>query len=639
MSPGIRLFSVAALTLALSAAGANASTGSDLARGGAAHLALASSSAEYVPGEVIVRFRARASRADERRADARAATRVTARFPGLRLQVAKVPRGLSVAAAVRRYQSDPAVEFAEPNYLRHPTVVPSDTLFTQLFGLHNSGQSHPVSDTSLGGAPAPHSGSSDADIDATEAWDTQMGNGTVVAVIDSGVDVDHPDLATQLWTNPGEDCPGCQTNGLDDDNNGLVDDVHGWDFADDDATLLSSNAFFGYDHGTHVAGTVAAALDNSTGVVGVCPGCEIMALKIARDSDGAMPLSAVIAAIEYAKAQGVRIANMSYGGPQFSNGEREAMRTSGLLAVVAAGNESLDNDMALGADLDGDGQVDILSPSYPAAYTLPNILTVGASNDQDRNAYSTECDAVLSSKPRCAFTNWGHDSVDLSAPGADITSSVPGAAWETWDGTSMATPHVAGAAGLLLSQHPTYTNADLKNALMNSTDRPANLDILYIAPAPGITGSSGTIAIGTGNSFTRTSGRLNVLSALTGSTANATPATDGNVTGAAGMSKAQVSGSVAWPTDVNDVRKRKLYKGKTYRVTLVVPPGTDYDLYVWKPGTKEIWQFQKLQRASASIGSADEVVKFKAGSTGVYFLHVMAWVQEDGNYTLKLAKL
>lgn len=639
MSPAIRLFSVAALTLALSAAGANASTSSNLTRGGAAHLALARSSAEYVPGEVIVRFRAGASRVAERRANARAAARVTARFPALRLQVAKIPQGFSVAAAVRRYESDPAVEFAEPNYLRHPTVIPTDARFGELFGLHNTGQSHPVSDTYPGGPQAPHVGSVDADIDVTEAWDVQSGNGTVVAVIDTGVDVDHPDLATQLWTNPGEDCPGCQTNGLDDDDNGLVDDVHGWDFADDDATLLSANAFFGYDHGTHVAGTVAGALDNTTGVVGVCPGCKIMVLKIARDSDGAMPLSAVIAAIEYAKAQGVRIANMSYGGPQFSNGEREAMRTSGLLAVVAAGNESLDNDMALGADLDGDGQVDILSPSYPASYTLPNILAVGASNDEDRNAYSTECDAVLSSKRLCAFTNWGHDSVDLSAPGVDITSAVPGAAWETWDGTSMATPHVAGAAALLLSHNAAYTNADLKNALMNSTDRPTNLDTLYIAPAPGITGPSGSIAFGTGNTFTRTSGRLNALNALTGSTANATPGTDGNVTGAAGMSKASVSGAVAWPTDVNDVRKRKLYKGKTYRVTLVVPAGSDSDLYVWKPGTKEIWQFSKLQRASASVGSADEVVKFKAGSTGVYFLHVMAWVQEDGNYTLKIAKL
>jgi subtilisin family serine protease len=624
--------------LAFSAA-ANASNGAGLARGGAAHLALGSSERHYVPGEVIVQFRAGASRAAERRVDARVGARVVERFGALGMQVAKVPRGLSVAAATRRYEADPTVAFAEPNYLRYPSLLPGDARFAELFGLHSTGQSHPVTDTPYGGAPAPHRASDDADIDAAEAWEAQTGNGTVIAVIDTGVDVDHPDLANQLWMNPGETCPGCEANGLDDDANGHIDDVHGWDFANDDNTLLSSNGFFGYDHGTHVAGTIAAELDDTTGVVGVCPGCRIMVLKIARDSDGAMPLSAELGAINYAKEQGARIANMSYGGPAWSNAEREAIRTSGLLAVVAAGNDSLDNDMALAADLDGDGQADVFSPSYPASFALSNILTVGASNDEDKNAYSTECNAVLGSKPRCAFTNWGHDSVDLSAPGVDITSTVPDGTWTTWDGTSMAAPHVAGAAGLVLAQNPTYTVADVKNALMNSVDLPTSLDTLYIAPAPGLTGPSGAIAIGTGNPFTRTSGRLNALRALSGSTANVTPASDGNVNGARTMSKAQVSGTVAWPKDVNDVFKRKLYKGRTYRVTLVVPAGSDSDLFVWKAGTKEIWQFPKLQRASAHVGSTDESAKFRAGSTGVYYLHVMAWLQEDGRYTLKIVRV
>jgi thermitase len=638
LSPAVRLLVVAICALAL-AAPVSASTGAGLSRGAAAHVALASSAQEYVPGEVIVRFRAEVSRAAERHANARVGARVAARYPALRVQVAKVPAGVSVAAAIRRYEADPAVAFAEPNYLRYPAMVPSDARFGELFGLNNTAQSHPVTDAPFGGAPAAHAGSSDADIDAAEAWDTQTGSGTPIAVIDTGVDVTHPDLAGQLWTNPGESCAGCASNGLDDDGNGHVDDVHGWDFADDDDTLLGSTAFFGYEHGTHVAGTVAAALDSTTGVVGVCPGCKIMVLKIAQDSDGALPLAAELGAIDYARQNGVRVANMSYGGPTWSNAERDAIRTSGLLAVVAAGNESLDNDMALGSDLDGDGNVDILSPSYPASYALGNILAVGASNDEDRNAYSTECNAVLSSKPRCAFTNWGHESVDVSAPGVDVTSTVPGGGWDTWDGTSMATPHVAGAAGLVLSQNPAYTVADVKNAIMNSADRPTNLDTIYMAPAPGITGQSGTLALETGNTFTRTSGRLNVANALNGSTANATPSTDGDVSGATSMSKAQVSGSVAWPMDVNDVRKRKLYKGRTYRVTLVVPGGSDSDLFVWKPGTKEIWQFPKLQRWSATEGSADEVVKFKARSTGIYYFHVMVWVQEEGGYTLKIAKI
>jgi subtilisin family serine protease len=633
-SAAVRVLALTVLALGLCAT-ASASTDRAPTREDAVRARGFASSAQYVPGEVLVRFRSGVSRAAERRANARVGARVIDRFGALRVQVAKAPPGLTVAAAVRRYEADPAVAFAEPNYLRYPSLTPSDPHFVGLFGLNNTGQLHPVSETPFGGSPpASHAGEPDADIDVTEAWDSQTGDGVTVAVIDTGVDVSHPDLSGQLWTNPDE-IPG---NGLDDDLNGHVDDVHGWDFADDNASLLSANAFFGYDHGTHVAGTIAAALDDTTGVVGVCPGCRIMVLKIARDSNGAMPLSAAIAAIDYAKQQGVRIANMSYGGPQWSNAEREAIRTSGLLAVVAAGNESLDNDMALASDLDGNGSFDIFSPSYPAAYTLSNILTVGASNDEDRNGYSTEC-ALALSKPRCAFTNWGHDSVDLSAPGVDVTSTVPGGGWETWDGTSMAAPHVAGAAGLVLSENPTHSVADVKHALMNSVDRPDDLDTLYIAPAPGIVGPSGTIALKTGTPFSRTSGRLNVAGALAGSIVNATQTTDGNINGAKSMSNAQLKGRVAWPQDVNDVYKRKLYAGRTYKITLVVPAGSDSDLFVWKPGTKEIWQFSKLHRFSTRIGSADEVIKFKASKTGVYFLHVMAWLQEEGGYTLKIARV
>jgi subtilisin family serine protease len=640
LSPAIRLILVAAFTLALSAT-ASASTDVNVTRGAAPHLQLAASERAYVPSEVIVQFRANASRAAERQAQARVGARVAQRFPAFRMEVAKVPAGVTVAAAIRRYQADPAVAFAEPNYLRYPTAPPDDTFFSDLWGLDNTGQAHDVSDDPSFSGPATKSGDAGADIDALEAWDpltgNQMGNGTVIAVLDTGVDVGHPDLANQLWTNP-DDPPG---NG-DNDGNGKIDDVHGWDFADNNATLLDAAPphFSGYDHGTHVAGTIAAEADNAAGVAGVCPGCEIMVLKIASDADGALPLSAEIAALAYAKAHGVKIANLSFGGPIFSNVERNAIKNSGLLAVVAAGNDSLDNDMPLAVDSVGDSNPDIFTPSYPAAYTLPNILTVAASNDEDDNAYATECEAHVDfTKPECAFTNWGHDSVDVSAPGVDIKSTVPSAGYDTWDGTSMAAPHVAGVAGLVLSENPAYTVANVKNAIMKSVDRPSSLDTLYIAPAQGITGPSGSTVIETGNPFTRTSGRVDAANALGGSTANATPNTDGNVSGATSMSKAQVSGSVAWPNDVNDVRKRKLVKGRTYRITLTVPGSEDYDLWVWKPGSKEIWQFSKLQKFSATVGGADESVKFRAGSTGTYYLHVQAWVRSEGGYTLKIAQV
>jgi subtilisin family serine protease len=503
-------------------------------------------------------------------------------------------------------------------------------VFGDLWGLNSTDppQSHSVSDWNGDATATAQSGTADADIDAPEAWDVQPGGGPPVAVIDSGLDFSHPDLSGQFWTNPGE----IPNNGVDDDGNSYVDDVNGWDFVNDDNDPTDD-----YDHGTHVAGTIAAALDDSTGVVGVCPGCKIMVLK-ALDSDGAMSISDEIAALAYAQANDARIVNMSVGGPSWSMSEREAIRTSGLLAVVAAGNESLDNDMALSSDLDGDGFWDIASPSYPAAYTLSNILSVGASNHHDENAYSTECHLTYGvSKPLCAFTNWGHDSVDVSAPGADITSTVPGGAWETWDGTSMAAPHAAGIAGLVLAQNPLFSVAQVKNAVMGSVDEPALLKTMYFNYAPGLTGSAGRTRTG---SFTRTSGRVSAVTAvLTTSPTSATPLTDGNVDGAKTMSTAKVSGSVAWPGDINDVRKRKLTRGRTYRFTLVVPARKDYDLYVWKPGAKEIWQPNKFLRYSARVGSADEVVKFRAKTTGVYYIQVSAWLFKSGKYTLKFARL
>jgi subtilisin family serine protease len=581
----------------------------------------------YVPGQVILGYRAHASRAEVMRVHGRVPARVTQRFANLRVEVVKLAHGVSVRQAMQRYERDPAVAFAEPNYLRSPQA----DLFSDLWALENTGQLHPVANSVRHHVAADHAGTIDADIDATDAWTTQQGSGTIVAVIDTGVDVTHPDLSGQLWQNPGETCLTCLPN-FDDDGNGKKDDINGWDFANHDKTLLSANHFPGFDHGTHVAGTIAGDDDND-GIVGVCPGCKIMVLKIARDKDGQLLLSAEIAALAYAKVNGAKITNMSFGGPDWSNAERNAIRNSGLLTVVSAGNEALDNDMFLYADIRGGSAPDIFSPSFPASLTLANILAVGASNDQDENAYATECYDVFGSKPKCAFTNWGHDSVDLAAPGVDITSSVPSSKWKTWDGTSMAAPHVAGTAGLVLSQNPTYTVAELKNALMNSVDRPPSLGSIFIPSY--VDGNPHTKQ----GLFSRTSGRLNANTALTAPTSDATPLTDGNVNGAMSFSGTSVTGMVSWPEDVNDVKKKKLYKGHTYRVTLVVPAGKDYDLFVWRPGSKEIWRPGKIVKASRRIGSGDEHVQFVAGSTGTYYFQVMAWLFESGSYKLTVKKL
>jgi hypothetical protein len=188
----------------------------------------------------------------------------------------------------------------------------------------------------------------------------------------------------------------------------------------------------------------------------------------------------------------------------------------------------------------------------------------------------------------------------------------------------------------VLAQNPTFSVAQLKNAVMGTVDKPALLRTMYFNAAPGLTGPAGTTRTG---SFTRTAGRVNAFMALTATPTSAPPLTDGNVDGAKTMSTAKVFGTVAWPGDINDVRKRKLRRGRTYRFTLVVPAGKDYDLYVWKPGAKEIWQPSKFRRGSAHAGAADEVVKFRARSTGVYYIQVSTWLFKSGRYTLKFARL
>jgi subtilisin family serine protease len=248
----------------------------------------------------------------------------------------------------------------------------------------------------------------------------------VVAVIDDGIDFSHPDLAARAWRNPGESGGGRESNDIDDDGNGYVDDVNGYDFCNGDATVHDA----GQDgHGTHVAGTIAASL-NGQGVVGVAPGVKLMALKFIDNGNGCGFDSMAIDAIDYAESFGVRIMNASWGGPFPSAVLDAAIAGSGALLVAAAGNSS--------SNMDGGGQ-----KFYPAASTLPNILSVAAADQQGRIA---------------SFSNYGSTSVDISAPGTNILSTYPAggscsAACYAWSaGTSMAAPHVTGVAALVGSR-------------------------------------------------------------------------------------------------------------------------------------------------------------------------------------------
>jgi subtilisin family serine protease len=286
---------------------------------------------------------------------------------------------MSVEEAVEILKADPDIEYAEPNYLRYAmATIPDDTDFTRLWGLNNSGQS-------VNGIV----GTADRDIDAPEAWDIATGSSTVViAVLDSGGAYDHADLSDNIWSNTDE----IPDNGVDDDGNGYVDDLRGWDFVDNDNDPSDS-----YDHGTHVAGTIAAKGNNGIGVTGVCWTAKIMPLKFL-DASGAGTVLGEIAAIDYAIQNGANIINASYGGSGLSQIEYDAIanaNAAGIVFVAAAGNAAADIDT---------------TPVYPAGHDLANIVSVASTNQDD----------ALSS-----FSNYGHASVDVAAPGENIYSTQP----------------------------------------------------------------------------------------------------------------------------------------------------------------------------------------------------------------------
>jgi subtilisin family serine protease len=585
--------------------------------------------AQWVRGELLVKFREGVARREAREVHALRGARLTSRIRSSGIDVVRLPPGLTVHQAAALYRSNPLVEAAEPNLRRELLqVAPNDPIFPDQWGLLNSGQAHTLSDP----APPTSAGTPDADADVADAWATQDGDpNTVIAILDSGIDVTHPDLDANLWVNPGD----ATVDGVDNDLNGYVDDVNGCDLTDRicaPLTLLDPpDPALNYAHGTHVAGIAAAEYNQTpmTGVAGVCPQCRIMALKVG-DAFG-LNLDAELLAFDYARKMGADIVNVSFGGAIWSKLERDAIAAldaAGVLVVAAAGNAALDNDLAIESAAGG-------SPSFPSSYTLPNILAVAASNHHDQYGYFTGC--ALRAEPDCLFTHWGHDSVDVAGPGVDIVSAFPGAAYIHFNGTSMSSPFVAGVAGLVKSQNPMYSDAEIKNAIMNTVDRPAALDSLNLL---------GKVR---GGAFTRTGdGRVNALAALGGSTANATALTDGNVDGARRM-KSIKKGTLLWPDDVNDVFKRFLKRG-TYRVVLDGPKGKDFDLYVWKRGTIEIWQYEtaciggpsgqcKLMRARAGPTADEEVEKLKIKKKGVYFFHVSAFLFSRGKYRLSIERL
>lgn len=321
-----------------------------------------------------------------------------------------------LASAARRI---PSVRFIEhDSSIAVESVTPSDPGFVSQWGLESA---------------------NNVDIDAGTAWQFSTGSaGTIVAIVDSGIDARHPDLSERLWINPRE-IPG---NFFDDDGNGLVDDVNGWNFLDNNANLSDDAG-----HGSHVAGIIAAASDNGVGISGVDWQARIMPLKFI-DAAGNGSLSDAVRAIQYAINNGARVINASWGGSTPSKALNDAIRNAlnhEVVFVTAAGNESVNNDVYR---------------SYPAAYRLPNVLVVAAVNPGGQLA---------------GFSNFGPKSVDLAAPGVDIRSTLPGGNYGTISGTSMAAPFVSGVVSLLVSQNPSASATQLVKRVAGTTKPLASL--------------------------------------------------------------------------------------------------------------------------------------------------------------------
>jgi subtilisin family serine protease len=377
--------------------------------------------------QLIVGFRTHATAAARTAAVHAAHAGVVRTFGPIHAAMVSVPAG-GLAAARSELRADPAVRYVERNGIVHADdLVPNDPGFPQQWGLRNTGQ--------LAGFVQ---GTPGADVHATAAWGATTGSTPVtVGVIDTGVDLAHPDLAGNIWINPGENCAGCRNDGIDNDHNGYVDDWRGWNFVTNTNNPTDDNG-----HGTHVAGIIAATGNNGKGVAGVDWGARIMPLKFL-DANGQGTTADAISALLYATGMGAQVTNNSYGGDTYSQAMADAISYAdahGALFVAAAGNSGVDLDTA---------------PSYPASYRLPNVLTVAATDNRDAMA---------------AFSNTGADTVDLGAPGVSIYSTWPGGAYRYESGTSMAAPFVSGAAALAASADPDATGVGLRALLDGSAD-------------------------------------------------------------------------------------------------------------------------------------------------------------------------
>ncbi len=410
--------------------------------------AVSAQASEMVPGELLIQFRAGASEAAKAQARGRVGAEhdevivdETGREDGKgTLELARIPPGLAIAAAARGLEADPAVEFAEPNWVYYHTATATDPYYTNgsLWGMYGDATT-----------PANQYGSQ-----AGEAWAAGHtgSNGVYVGVIDEGIQFTHPDLDANVWTNPKD-----PADGVDNDGNGYVDDIHGWDFDGKDNTIYDGGTRGSLDdHGTHVAGTIGAEADGA-GVVGVNWNVTMISGKFLgrRGGTTANAIKAVDYFTDLKTRHGLNIVatNNSWGGGGYSQGLFDAIArgaSANILFIAAAGN----------GGSDGAGDNNDTTASYPSNYNIDAVIAVAA---------------ITSSGAKSSFSNYGATTVDIGAPGSGVMSTTAYNTYSSYSGTSMATPHVTGAAALYAAKYPGASAADIKAAILGSAMPTASL--------------------------------------------------------------------------------------------------------------------------------------------------------------------